>query len=99
MITRGDAIHIDLTPELAHAARDALAKTVYGAMFLWVVKEVNNCIKWENDSDIRSSAGVLDIFGFEYFAINSFDQLCINYTNEALQRQFNKFIFKLEKEE
>ena len=99
MITRGDEIRIELTPEKAQDARDALAKTVYGAMFLWVVKEVNNCIKWENDTDIRSTAGVLDIFGFESFAVNSFEQLCINFTNEALQQQFNKFIFKLELEE
>lgn len=99
MITRGDEIRIELTPDKAQDARDALAKTVYGAMFLWVVQEVNNCIKWENDSDIRSSAGVLDIFGFESFAVNSFEQLCINFTNEALQQQFNKFIFKLEQEE
>ncbi|KAL7552091.1 hypothetical protein ACHAWF_015304 [Thalassiosira exigua] len=99
MVTRGDEIRIDLAPDKAADARDALAKTVYGAMFLWVVKEVNNCIKWENDSDIRSSTGVLDIFGFESFAVNSFEQLCINFTNEALQQQFNKFIFKLEQEE
>ena len=99
IVTRGDEIRIDLAPDKAQDARDALAKTVYGAMFLWVVKEVNNCIMWENDKDIRSSAGVLDIFGFESFAINSFEQLCINFTNEALQQQFNKFIFKLEQEE
>jgi len=99
MVTRGDEIRIDLAPDKAQDARDALAKTVYGALFLWVVKEVNTCIMWENDKDIRSSAGVLDIFGFESFAVNSFEQLCINFTNEALQQQFNKFIFKLEQEE
>lgn len=99
MITRGDEIRIDLAPDKACDARDALAKTVYGALFLWVVREVNNCIMWENEKDIRSSAGVLDIFGFESFAVNSFEQLCINFTNEALQQQFNKFIFKLEQEE
>ena len=99
MVTRGEEIRIDLTPDKASDARDALSKTIYGAMFLWVVKEVNNSIKWENDKDIRSSAGVLDIFGFESFATNSFEQLCINFTNEALQQQFNKFIFKLEQEE
>lgn len=99
MVTKGDQIRIDLAPDKAADARDALAKTVYSAMFLWVVKRVNNSIKWENDSDIRSSTGVLDIFGFESFAVNSFEQLCINFTNEALQQQFNKFIFKLEQEE
>eukprot|EP00584_Thalassiosira_punctigera_P008237 CAMPEP_0172544582 /NCGR_PEP_ID=MMETSP1067-20121228/14701_1 /TAXON_ID=265564 ORGANISM="Thalassiosira punctigera, Strain Tpunct2005C2" /NCGR_SAMPLE_ID=MMETSP1067 /ASSEMBLY_ACC=CAM_ASM_000444 /LENGTH=1608 /DNA_ID=CAMNT_0013331167 /DNA_START=385 /DNA_END=5211 /DNA_ORIENTATION=+ len=99
MVTRREEMRIDLAPNKAADARDSLAKTVYGAMFLWVVKAVNNCIKWENDKDIKSSAGVLDIFGFESFAINSFEQLCINFTNEALQQQFNKFIFKLEQEE
>jgi len=99
IVTRGDEIRIDLAPDKAAVARDSLAKTVYGALFLWVVKQVNNCIMWENDRDIRSSAGVLDIFGFESFAINSFEQLCINFTNEALQQQFNMFIFKLEEEE
>jgi len=99
MITRREEMRIDLEPKKAADARDSLAKTVYGAMFLWVVKAVNDCIMWENDKDIKSSAGVLDIFGFESFAINSFEQLCINFTNEALQQQFNKFIFKLEQEE
>lgn len=99
MVTRREEMRIDLAPNKAADARDSLAKAVYGAMFLWVVKAVNDCICWENDKDVRSSAGVLDIFGFESFAINSFEQICINYTNEALQQQFNKFIFKLEQEE
>lgn len=99
MITRGEEIKIALSPKQAADARDALSKTIYGAMFLWVVEEVNHSISWENDSDVRSSCGVLDIFGFECFAINSFEQLCINFTNEALQQQFNKFIFKMEQAE
>jgi myosin-5 len=99
VVARGEEIKTELTPERAHDARDALCKTVYGALFLWVVDQVNQSIKWENDGDVRSSVGVLDIFGFECFAVNSFEQLCINYTNEALQQQFNKFIFKLEQAE
>eukprot|EP00545_Synedropsis_sp_CCMP1620_P000127 CAMPEP_0119012202 /NCGR_PEP_ID=MMETSP1176-20130426/6142_1 /TAXON_ID=265551 /ORGANISM="Synedropsis recta cf, Strain CCMP1620" /LENGTH=1668 /DNA_ID=CAMNT_0006965121 /DNA_START=239 /DNA_END=5245 /DNA_ORIENTATION=+ len=99
IFARGQEIRTKLTPERSHDARDALGKTLYGAIFLWVVAQVNKSIGWENDSDIRSSTGVLDIFGFECFAINSFEQLCINFTNEALQQQFNKFIFKLEQEE
>lgn len=99
MITRGEGITIQLSPEKAVEARDALAKTMYGALFLWVVNKVNVCIGWEDDKAVRSSTGVLDIFGFECFAINSFEQLCINFTNEALQQQFNKFIFKMEQAE
>ena len=99
IVARGQEIKTQLTPERAADARDALAKTVYGAVFLWVVDQVNLCVGWENDNDIRSSCGVLDIFGFECFAVNSFEQLCINYTNEALQQQFNQFIFKLEQAE
>jgi myosin-5 len=99
IMARGQEIKTILTPEKANDARDALAKTIYGALFLWVVDQVNQSVGWDNDSDIRSSVGVLDIFGFECFAINSFEQLCINYTNEALQQQFNQFIFKLEQAE
>lgn len=99
VIARGETIKTDLTVEKATDARDALAKTIYGSLFLWVVEQVNQSITWEKDEDIRSSVGVLDIFGFECFAINSFEQLCINFTNEALQQQFNKFIFKLEQAE
>jgi len=99
IVARGQEIKTSLTPEKAVDARDALSKTVYGALFLWVVDQVNQSVGWENDSDIRSSCGVLDIFGFECFAVNSFEQLCINYTNEALQQQFNQFIFKLEQAE
>jgi myosin-5 len=99
VVARGEEIRTELTPDRAVDARDALAKTVYGALFLWVVDQVNQSIRWEKDDEIRSSVGVLDIFGFECFAINSFEQLCINFTNEALQQQFNKFIFKLEQTE
>jgi myosin-5 len=99
IMARGQEIQTQLTPEKAADARDALAKTIYGALFLWVVDQVNASIAWKNDKDVRSSCGVLDIFGFECFAVNSFEQLCINYTNEALQQQFNQFIFKLEQAE
>jgi myosin-5 len=99
IVARGQEIRTQLNVERAVDARDALAKTMYGALFLWVVDQVNSSICWKNESDVRSSTGVLDIFGFECFAVNSFEQLCINYTNEALQQQFNKFIFKMEQAE
>jgi myosin-5 len=99
VVARGEEIKTELTIDKASDARDALAKTIYGALFLWIVDQVNKSIIWANEGEVRSSVGVLDIFGFECFKINSFEQLCINFTNEALQQQFNKFIFKLEQEE
>jgi myosin-5 len=99
VVARGEEIRTELTPDRAVDARDALAKTIYGALFLWVVDQVNHSICWEKNDEVRSSVGVLDIFGFECFDVNSFEQLCINFTNEALQQQFNMFIFKLEQAE
>lgn len=99
IVARGQEIRTQLTPDKSVDARDALSKTLYGSLFLWVVDQVNQSVGWKNDGDVRSSCGVLDIFGFECFAVNSFEQLCINYTNEALQQQFNKFIFKMEQDE
>ena len=80
VVARGEEIKTDLTVEKATEARDALAKTIYGALFLWVVDQVNQSIKWENDEEIRSSVGVLDIFGFECFAINSFERICDTFS-------------------
>jgi len=99
LVTRSESVTMQLSHSKARDSRDALAKTIYGSLFLWVVSEVNKSVSWISQSEVRSSIGVLDIFGFECFAINSFEQLCINYTNEALQQQFNKFIFKLEQAE
>jgi myosin V len=74
-------------------ARDGLVKNIYSKIFDWIVSMINYNIKpVENHSMF---IGVLDIFGFEHFKFNSFEQLCINYANETLQQQFNEFVFKL----
>jgi hypothetical protein len=100
VIIAGDEIvHKPLTMEAARKATEALIKSLYGATFEYVVARINESIVDDHSDQPRASIGVLDIFGFETFDTNSFEQLCINYTNEALQQQFNKYVFKLEQQE
>jgi len=87
-----------LSREEAVEARDALAKAIYSRMFNHVVMRINESIEAKAKGKVNF-IGVLDIFGFEVFQNNSFEQLCINYANETLQQQFNQFVFKLEQRE
>eukprot|EP00475_Leptophrys_vorax_P036762 TRINITY_DN6265_c0_g3_i3.p1 TRINITY_DN6265_c0_g3~~TRINITY_DN6265_c0_g3_i3.p1 ORF type:complete len:851 (-),score=226.77 TRINITY_DN6265_c0_g3_i3:1893-4370(-) len=83
--------------EEARYSRDSLAKTIYFRLFDWIVSKINSAIKPE--SPISSSIGVLDIYGFEIFKWNSFEQFCINYVNEKLQQIFIERTLKMEQEE
>jgi myosin heavy subunit len=94
--TRGEKFVTPLTVEQSIDSRDALAKALYGKMFSHIVKYINDTVK--SDENL-SFVGVLDIFGFEDFEVNSFEQFSINYANERLQYFFNHHIFKLEQEE
>jgi myosin heavy subunit len=86
-------------------ARDATSKAVYGKMFDYLIQMVNRALVGIGGVVVDSSKekiytiGVLDIFGFESFPTNSFEQLCINYCNEKLQFHFNEYIFKIEQAE
>uniref|UniRef100_A0A8B9HB09 Myosin VC n=1 Tax=Astyanax mexicanus TaxID=7994 RepID=A0A8B9HB09_ASTMX len=83
--------------ERAINARDALAKHLYAYLFDCVILRINQALRVPGKQ--HSFIGVLDIYGFETFDVNSFEQFCINYANEKLQQQFNLHVFKLEQEE
>ncbi|CAB4291515.1 unnamed protein product [Prunus armeniaca] len=72
-------------------------KTIYSRLFDWLVDKINVSIG--QDPSSKCLIGVLGIYGFESFKTNSFEQFCINYTNEKLQQHFNKHVFKSEQEE
>ena len=97
-VTRGETFVTPLNVNQAADSREALAKALYSYLFGWLVRCVNEKIEI-GKATAKFSIGVLDIFGFEDFQKNSFEQMCINYANERLQQFFNMHIFKLEQEE
>lgn len=101
IFTRGDSVTSTMGIAASVDVRDAFVKGIYGRMFVWIVDKINKAIYTPKISPdhYRTSIGVLDIFGFENFDHNSFEQLCINYANENLQQFFVRHIFKLEQEE
>ncbi|XP_065072621.1 myosin-VIIa-like isoform X2 [Ochlerotatus camptorhynchus] len=94
----GERVVSHISKEQALEARDAFVKAIYGKIFVMIVDKINTAI-YKSSPKSRISIGVLDIFGFEQFETNSFEQLCINFANENLQQFFVKHIFKMEQEE
>ncbi|KAL1706191.1 P-loop containing nucleoside triphosphate hydrolase protein [Schizophyllum commune] len=94
---RGSVYDVPLNPAQATAGRDALAKAIYNNLFEWIVSRINMSMKPRYAS--AQVIGILDIFGFEIFEDNSFEQLCINYVNEKLQQIFIELTLKTEQEE
>ncbi|RYR43785.1 hypothetical protein Ahy_A08g040186 [Arachis hypogaea] len=93
-----DTITKKLTLRQAIDTRDALAKFMYANLFDWLVEQVNKALEVGKRRTGRSIS-ILDIYGFESFQKNSFEQFCINYANERLQQHFNRHLFKLEQED
>ncbi|XP_063067724.1 myosin-IIIb isoform X2 [Engraulis encrasicolus] len=99
-VTRGEAIRRLHSQQQAEDARDSIAKVAYGRVFGWIVSKVNELLAPHVDPDLEQrEIGILDIFGFENFAVNRFEQLCINLANEKLQYFFNHHIFLMEQRE
>ncbi|KAF2084035.1 hypothetical protein K490DRAFT_59985 [Saccharata proteae CBS 121410] len=94
---RGSVYDVPLNRAQAGAVRDALAKGIYFNLFDWIVERVNQSLRSREAS--ANSIGILDIYGFEIFERNSFEQLCINYVNEKLQQIFIQLTLKTEQEE
>jgi myosin V len=84
-----------MTAAQANENKNAMAKELYSRTFDWIVSKINALVN-ETSEDSSGMIGILDIFGFEIFAKNSFEQLCINLANEALQQHFNFNIFRVE---
>ncbi|RSM01855.1 hypothetical protein CDV31_011139 [Fusarium ambrosium] len=100
LVTRGEKITSNLSQAQAIVVRDSVAKFIYSSLFDWLVEIINHSLAAEEVLNrVTSFIGVLDIYGFEHFAKNSFEQFCINYANEKLQQEFNQHVFKLEQEE
>jgi myosin-5 len=97
IITRSEKIVTGLSQHQAVTGRDSVAKFIYSMLFDWLVRVIN--VNLAPEEDVGCFIGVLDIYGFEHFKKNSFEQFCINYANEKLQQEFNQHVFKLEQEE
>nr|XP_046248985.1 unconventional myosin-IXAb-like isoform X5 [Scatophagus argus] len=101
-MTVGERLIVPYKLAEAGTVRDSMAKSLYSALFDWIVFRTNHALLNNRDLEDNSkilSIGVLDIFGFEDYENNSFEQFCINFANERLQHYFNQHIFKLEQEE
>jgi len=101
---RGDEFKVPLKADVSKESADAFAKEIYAKVFLWLVRALNDATcaenNWSGGENVEYGViGLLDIFGFESFPVNGFEQLCINYCNEKLQQKFTQDIFRTVQEE
>merc|ERR1711933_605782 len=104
MKTRNESYKVPLNADASQEAADSFAKEIYAKVFLWLVRAINDATcaenNWSGGKNVEYGLiGLLDIFGFESFPTNGFEQLCINYCNEKLQQKFTEDIFRTVQEE
>uniref|UniRef100_A0A672ZLA6 Myosin IXb n=1 Tax=Sphaeramia orbicularis TaxID=375764 RepID=A0A672ZLA6_9TELE len=102
VVTANDTVVSQYTLEEAIRVRDSMAKSLYSALFDWIIFHINHALLNRRDMEESISClsiGVLDMFGFENLQKNSFEQLCINYTNEKMQYYITQHIFKLQQDD
>ncbi|XP_014240343.1 myosin-IB isoform X2 [Cimex lectularius] len=99
ILAKGESVTSPLDRETAVYARDALAKAIYDRLFSWMVMRFNEALQPSKPTTTPNLMGILDIYGFEIFQRNSFEQFCINYCNEKLQQLFIELTLKSEQEE
>ena len=98
----GEEMSVPMNTKKSCMARDALAKELYARMFNFLVKRLNKSLSItehsanSTDAIVKGNIGVLDIFGFEIFEQNKFEQMCINFVNEKLQQYYNQHTFEQE---
>lgn len=93
---RATVYHVPLNAVQANAARNALAQSIYGRLFDWIIDRTNRALQCHHAQTVVKSVGILDIYGFEIFDQNHFEQLCVNYVNEKLQQIFVQLTLKSE---
>jgi myosin heavy subunit len=100
-VVSGEVIKSSLKYSESISFRNVLAKDLYNRIFNWIVKKLNKKLSTNQDKDDpnKKYIGLLDIFGFENFTVNSLEQFCINFTNEKLQQLYIRDIFKSEQDE
>lgn len=96
---QGDIVVSPINKEMAIYARDALSKAIYDRLFSWLVNKINASLHLKDSNRLNNVIGILDIYGFEIFTKNSFEQFCINFCNEKLQQLFIELTLKSEQEE